>query len=74
MNYMQKLAVLILKWDYVIEVWSSTIHVHRARKVGNYWVVCGSQRIEPGGEFCGSGATWEPLTPRVTRFYYAETL
>ncbi len=74
MNPMQKLAALLFKWDYVVEVWSGMVHVHRARKVGHYWVIGISQRIKPGGEVCGSGSRWEPLTPRVTRLYYAETL
>lgn len=74
MNPLQKLAVLLFKWDYVVEVWQSSVHVHRARKVGNYWLIGISQRIKPGGGVYGSGSTWEPLTPRVARFYRAETL
>lgn len=74
MNIFQKIAALFGA-QYVVQVWSDSVSVHRAEKIGNRWVLADSGTIiKPQGQIKGRGARWEPLTPEVERFFRAEVI
>lgn len=74
MNLFQKIAALFGA-QYVIKVWNDSIYVRRARKIGKRWCIADTGVIlEPQGVIRDHGAKWEPLTPKIERFYKAEVI
>jgi len=74
MNTLQKIAALFGA-QYVVQVWSDSISVHRVKKVGRRWAFAeNGTTIAPQGKIHGRGAKWEPLTSKVERFYKAEVI
>lgn len=74
MNTFQKIAALFGA-QYIIQVWSDSISVHRVKKVGKHWAIANTgTTIRPRGLINDRGAKWEPLTSKVERFYKAEVL
>lgn len=75
MTWAQKLAAWLLGWDYVALIGDS-LTVARAEKIGNYWVAQGRWilRYTGGVMFHEHLTCWEPLTPRIARFYSPKVL
>lgn len=74
MNLFQKIAA----WfgaEYVVQVYKDSAYVRRVVKLGKYWVLdYDHTRLSPAGRLQGTGATWEPLTRRVRRYFHAEVI
>ena len=74
MNLFQKIAALFGA-EYVVQVYRESAYVRRVVKLGKYWVFePDSTRLSPAGRLQGTGATWEPLTKRVRRYFHAEVV
>lgn len=74
MNLFQKIAALFGA-EYVVQVYKESAYVRRVVKLGKYWVIdYDHTRLSPAGHIHGSGATWEPLTKRVRRYFHAEVV
>ena len=74
MNLFQKIAALFGA-EYVVQVYRESAYVRRVVKLGKYWVFENdSTRLSPAGRLQGTGATWEPLTKRVRRYFHAEVV
>ena len=74
MNLLQKIAALF-GVQYVATVWQDTAYVRRAQQVSKgVWVITADNcRIFPGGRIAKTGARWEPLTPKIKKFFDTET-
>ena len=75
MNLIEKIAARF-GVQYVAIVWEDTAYIRQARQVAKgVWVVAfNNTRLFPGGRVADSGARWEPLTPKVKKFFDVEVV